>query len=150
MKEICSVILVVLIGIALLVVRISRKKEKTYQDIKQNTKVLSNNRQTQGNVEQDKQNWEIWYFRAKDLADEMIIVSEAMIKQKSEYLSTTDKYTAQICKESFNRQQKDLKNLYEEYADLKNRVEDLPKEVGKRIPTVQNDELYQELINTPL
>ncbi len=115
--------------------------DKNIKNMKSNNNIVS---------DEDKKNWETWYFGAKNLADEMVIVAEAMIKQKSEYLSVTDEYTAQICKESFNRQQKDLKNLYEEYVDLKNRVEDLPKEVGKRISTVQNDELYQELINTSL
>ena len=115
-----------------------------------NEKTINTERNNEIVSLEDKQNWEKWYFRAKDLGDEMIIVAEGMTKQKSEYLSATDKYTAEICKVSFNRQQKELEKLYKEYYKLKKWVEDLPEEVGERIQIVQNDNLYQELINTTL
>ena len=59
-------------------------------------------------------------------------------------------FTKEIYRQNFLLKQKRLKEIYEEYYVLKEKVEELPESAGRRIKALEDDRLYQELMNMEL
>ena len=148
-KTIGIAIVIIVLSIVGIVIYLSGKKEKVRQEKKKETTILNQDRGiTQVASEQEKQNWKEWYDKAKKLSNEMMLLTggpSGMVRLKDLYEEAEDKFVVSECKESFMRKQKRLKEAYVEYYKLKEQIDKLPNDAGRRIETLRNDELYKKL-----
>ena len=136
-----------------LVMFLLKKKEnmgtKQIREIEKNSSKVQDKEIRQA-TEEDKQKWKTCYLEAERLADEMILLiggKTGMVMQRHFYLHSDKAVTMEECRDNFLKKQKRLKEAYKQYYVLKKEIENLPEDAGKRLEILEQDDLYQELMN---
>ena len=114
---------------------------------------LSSSPEKREATEEEKRIWRENYSKAQQLAQEMILLvssESGMEIQRELFCRETGTFTKEIYRQNFLLKQRRLKEIYEEYYVLKEKIEELPENAGRRIEALEDDRLYQEMMNMKL
>lgn len=140
----------VIVGIILAVRRSFKNMNKKEHSLEDSFSLSPENREA---TEAEKRIWRESYSKAQQLAQEMVLLvssESGMEIQQKNFCRETGTFTKEIYRQNFLLKQKRLKEIYEEYYVLKEKVEQLPESAGQRIKALEDDRLYQELMNMEL
>ena len=114
---------------------------------------LSSSPEKREATEEEKRIWRENYSKAQQLAQEMILLvssKSGMEIQRELFGRETGTFSKEIYRQNFLLKQRRLKEIYKEYYVLKEKVEELPENAGRRIEALEDDRLYQKMMNMKL
>lgn len=104
-------------------------------------------------TEAEKKIWRENYSRAQRLEQEIILLvngESGMMAQREELCRGNGTLIQEMQRQNFLLKQEKLKEAYQEYYTLKKKIEELPESVGTRVKALEDDQIYQELMNVKL